>query len=322
MVEMNNSPLVAIGVPNYNYAHYVVETLNSVANQTYPNIELIIVDDFSTDNSVEVIDHWINSYRGNITINFIKNKVNLGLTKVCNIILENAKGKYFQTLDADDLLLPGKIETQVGLLESSQNTAVIYSNIGVIDEHGNVIKDDYLGQVGYDKNNMPKGKIFEKLFEFNFIPLPSVLINTDYAKKAGGFDETLHVKDYYLWLKLAEKHQIIYQPENTAFYRQHESSMSNSFLTSPRSEESILRIKLKYYKNGNDNIKKIFRKNLYFSAAYLYQHKYPSAKRWLKQNFVLNPGIKNFSYYIAIRLGISYSFFEKMKKLNSKSSNG
>jgi glycosyltransferase involved in cell wall biosynthesis len=310
---MQTGPLVTIGVPNHNYPHYVLDTLNSVANQTYQNIELIIVDDLSTDNSVEVIDKWISNYNGSITINFIKNGVNFGLTKVCNIILENATGKYFQTLDADDIILPKKIEKQVALLEASENTALIYSNIGVINEAGEVINSDYLARIGYDKNDMPQGRIFEKLFDFNFIPLPSVLINTEYAKRVGGFDETLQVQDYYLWLKLSEQYKIIYLVENTALYRQHAISMSNNILTNPRSEDSVLKIKFKYYRNGNKKIRSIIKKNIYFSAAYLYQFNYPSAKIWLKKNLLLNPGIKSLGYYAAIKLGIPYSFFEKIK---------
>jgi glycosyltransferase involved in cell wall biosynthesis len=310
---MEQLPQVTIGVPNYNYAHYVLDTLKSIASQTYPNIELIIVDDFSTDNSIQIIEDWIGKYSGKLKIKFIKNKVNIGLTKVCNIILNNASGKYFQTLDADDLILPDKIARQVIAMQASVNTAFIYSNVQIIDYKGNIIETDYLGRIGYDKKNMPQGNIFEKLFEFNFVPLPSVLVNTEYAKKVGGFNEALQVQDYYLWLKLSENYEAIYIPEITAFYREHASSMSNSASTNPKSTDSVLNIKYSYYHFCNEGIRRIIRKNINLSGAYLYRSNFPSAGKWLRINLLLNPGFKSLVYFTANKLGIPCSVLDKYK---------
>lgn len=310
-----SSPLVTIGIPNYNYAHYIKEAMNSVANQAYPNIELIIVDDCSTDNSIIEIENWIKNYSGNIAINFIKNEINLGLTGTCNVILKNAKGKYFQTLDADDIIFPQKIEKQVNLIEQGINVAMVYSNIEIIDENGKIINSDYLNQIGYDKNRMPEGNIFEALFDFNFVPLPSVMVNTEMARAAGGYDEKQQVQDYHLWLKLSEKHEVLFLKEKTAYYRSHQSSMSRSSKTNPRSVESVLNIKYKYFKNSSKAVQKIIKKNIHFSAAYLYEHKIPSAASWLKRDFLYNPGIKSFGYFVAIHLGIPFSFFGSIKKL-------
>lgn len=310
---MDYIPLVSIGVPNYNYSYYITGALDSIISQNYQYIELIIVDDCSTDNSVAVIEEWIRKYRGPFKINFIKNTINQGLAQVCNQILHHAKGKYFQTLDADDLLLSGKIEKQVGLMEGAKNTAFIYSNIGVIDENGNMLNPDYLGRIGYNRDEMPQGNIFEQLFDFNFIPLPSVLINTAYAKNAGGFDSTLQVQDYYLWLKLSEQYETIYLAENTALYRVHSGSMSNSSLSNPKSYDSILNIKFRYYKSGSEHIKKIIRKDVHSFATYFYRSNYHTARQWLKKDVLLNPGLKSIVYYVAINLGIPFGLFERVK---------
>lgn len=312
-----NVPLVSIGIPNYNYAHYIENALNSVANQTYKNIEIIIVDDCSIDNSIQVIEKWMSNYGGAMHIQLIKNKSNAGLTKVCNQVLQHAKGKYFQTLDADDIMLPEKIDMQVKLLDASKNTAFVYSNISVINEEGLVIHPDYLGRINYDKDSMPSGNIFNRLFEFNFIPLPSVLVNTAYANAMGGFDESLQVQDYYLWLKLSEKYDALYMPGITAMYRVHGSSMSNSSATNPRSVDSVLNIKFRYYKQSNDVIKKQIKKDIYFSAAYLYEHNYPSAGYWLKENLLLNPSFKSVMYYAAKKIGIPFSIIERLKRFMS-----
>ena len=116
-------PLVTIGIANYNYARFVTHALESVANQTYKNCELIIVDDCSTDNSVEVIQDWIDNYSGNFKIEFIKNSKNTGVAKVYNSILERVSGKYYQIIDADDFIFPDKIARQVSILEKEEEAS-------------------------------------------------------------------------------------------------------------------------------------------------------------------------------------------------------
>lgn len=310
---MISYPLVTIGVPNYNYGQYILGTLNSVAAQTYPNIELIIVDDVSSDNSVDIIENWIQNYRGKIKISFIKNQSNLGLTKVCNIILKAANGKYFQPLDADDKILPKKIEAQVGVLENSVNTAMVYSNSQVIDGSGQVTNPDYFNRIHYNKDRMPSGKIFNDLLIFNFISLPSVLISTQYAREAGGFDESLQVQDYYLWLRLSEKYEIKYVEGTYAQYRVHDTSMSNFSSTNCVSEESVMTIKYRYYQKSNVDLRKVISTNIQNSSVYLYQHQFPSAKKWLTLAFKLKPGFKTAVYFLSIRLGIPFSFFKMLK---------
>ena len=82
---MENTPLVSVGIPNYNYSHYIIAALNSVINQTYQYIELIIIDDLSTDNSIDVIEDWIINYNGPVKINFIKNNKNGGLHRALKV---------------------------------------------------------------------------------------------------------------------------------------------------------------------------------------------------------------------------------------------
>jgi glycosyltransferase involved in cell wall biosynthesis len=308
------SPLVTIGISNYNYSHFILDCLNSVIGQIYENIEIIIIDDHSTDNSIDVVEAWIEVHKENCRIKFIKNSENLGLTKNCNLILKNTKGKYFQPLDADDILMPQKIAKQVQLLEASNNTALVYSNVSVLNEDGIITNPDYCKRIGYDKLNMPEGRIFNELLDFNFISLPSVLINTRYAKEVGGFDETLRVQDYYMWLKLAEKYEIKYMPENTAYYRVHDFSMSNCIGTSLASADSVLQLKYRYYHSRNRKLKEKIAKNFQNGSVHLYQYKYPTTKKWLSVAFYLKPGFKTCIYFISVRLGIPYSFYNRIKK--------
>ena len=310
---MSTLPLVTIGIPNYNYAGLILQALDSVIKQTYKNIEIIIIDDNSTDNSVEVIEKWISEYREKLPVKFIKNKTGLGIAHNCNLILANANGKYYQVLDADDLLLPHKIESQVKILEENPAYALVYSNISVIDRDNKTLHEDYLEYIGYDNRNMPSGNVFSKLLLFNFIPNPSVLINTGMAKKIGGYDETLQVQDYYLYLTLAGQYQFWYQNDSTAAYRIHENSLSNNNQTNPKSVEGALRLLSRYYAGGDADFKAHFKKSVYNMTPYFYKHKYSSANYWIRRNAVLNPGIKSWGYFIAYHLHIPYSLFDTLK---------
>ncbi|MEO6707250.1 MAG: glycosyltransferase [Ginsengibacter sp.] len=315
---MENYPLVTVGIPNYNYARFIKEALDSAAAQTYPNIELILVDDCSTDNSVMVIENWIKNYEGSFKILFIQNPKNMGLSKSCNVILKNANGKYFQLLDSDDVIYPFKISKQVEILESSPNAALVYSNVSVVNEEGEITNPDYCDRIHYDKNNMPEGRVKDQLLEFNFITVHSALVHTARAKEVGGFDETLALQDYYMWLQLSEKYEIRFLNECTAFYRIHSSSMSNNVKTNPDSVNSSITLKYRYYKTSSPSIRKKIAKNIQFAAVYLYQHEHPASKKWLTIAFRLNPGIKTFLYSCSIRLNIPFSFFNKIKAISKR----
>jgi glycosyltransferase involved in cell wall biosynthesis len=311
---MKTLPLVTIGIANYNYADFVVQALNSAANQSYLNCELIIVDDCSTDNSIEVIEKWINDYSGRFKITFFKNTSNIGVAKVCKLILEKASGKYYQILDADDFIVLEKIESQVAILESDEKLALVYSNISVINEDNKIINDDYLKRIGYDEYNMPEGKIFNDLLIFNFIPNPSVLVRTQFARQTGGYNSNYQVQDYYLYLTLSEYFPFFYCNGISGFYRVHSNSLSNNLRSNAKSVEGSLKLQFENYSKGNDTAKANIRKSIFNMSPYFYRYDFPSVGFWLKKNFIMNPGIKSFGYFAAYNLGIPYTLFEKIKK--------
>ena len=310
-----NLPKVSVGVPSYNYSKYIIETLNSVVNQTYSNIELIIVDDCSADNSVEVINQWIAAYKGEKKIAFIVNAVNMGVTKTCSVILQHASGKYITWLDSDDLIFPDKIEKQVKVLEKAgSDTGFIYSNVNIIDAKGMVIGYDYMLSIGYNYKKMPTGNIFEMLFDFNFVPALSILANVACVKAIGGFDDRVALHDYYIWLALSKKYQVAYIPEHTASYRIHGGlSLSNSPKTKTKMLEGVLVVLYQHYDTGSIVVKKKIENLVIDIAPALYKFKYPTAKYWLKLAFQFKPGFKTGLYYWGGCLGLSYNFFGKIR---------
>ena len=150
---MQNSPLVTVICLCYNHEAFVVETLNSVIHQSYAPVELIVVDDFSTDNSREVIRKWLINHP---EILFIANEKNLGNTKSFNKALKFAKGEYIIDLAADDVLMPDCITLQRNTFEKSpyKNLGIVYGNAELITEKGHF--DSYYYPVDDQKKTIEK----------------------------------------------------------------------------------------------------------------------------------------------------------------------
>ena len=109
-------PLVSAIVLNYNHARFVIDCLDTVKAQDYPNLEIIVNDDASKDDSVALIEAWL--AKTNIPHQFIKNKTNQGVCRSLNNTLKIARGKYVSGIAADDVWLPGKLRTKVEMLEN------------------------------------------------------------------------------------------------------------------------------------------------------------------------------------------------------------
>ena len=167
-------PLVSIVTCSFNNADFILETLDSIKAQTYANIELVIVDDCSTDNSVAIIEEWLKTYPGKYK--FIRHETNLGGSVPYNVGLKNATGKYYAAVDTDDALMPEKIERQVAILESAgENVAAVYSNAYVIDVKSEPVDGLFAGR-HRQFEVLPTGNIYNELLQGNFIPVMSLLV--------------------------------------------------------------------------------------------------------------------------------------------------
>jgi glycosyltransferase involved in cell wall biosynthesis len=185
-----------VGILSYNYARYVIDTLDSVLTQTYPHIELVIVDDHSPDNSVALIREWIKEKK--ITCNLILHEANQGICKSCNDIVRAAAGKYLALFASDDIMNPLRIEKQVAVMEEhNEETALCYSEMELIDEDG------VPAGLRKTKNNIKEGYLFEEFIAGQVsIPAPSVLLRKSVFEKTGLYDERLAAEDYGMWMKI------------------------------------------------------------------------------------------------------------------------
>jgi len=206
-------PLVTIGVSSYNYSMYIDAALNSLLQQTYPYIELIIIDDCSVDDCPAKIEQWI--MNNNITCTYIHHAQNIGITKTSNEIVSLAKGKYISLFATDDIMLPEKIEKQVALMEANgDDYGMCYTNVQLMDEAGNDLGF-------YDKSHgQISGDVLEA-FVFGDLQFctPSALIRSDVYRNIGLYDERVLLEDYNFWLRVFGKYKAAYCDYPGIIYR-------------------------------------------------------------------------------------------------------
>lgn len=245
---MQNFPLVSVICLCYNHEEYVVEALNSVINQAYPNIELLIADDFSSDNSVSVIKSWLESHPD---ITFITNKTNLGNTKTFNILAKIATGEYIIDLAADDILLPNCVEKQVTTFQNSgyKKLGIVYGNLIEIEGNGNFLRNYYTNE------DEPKSGDIYKMVIGRTTQICSVssMIKKSVLEKSDFYDENLDYEDLDLWIRVSRNFEFEYIPEVLTKKRVLSNSLSSHFLLKNNSKTkklntSTLKILIKAYK--------------------------------------------------------------------------
>lgn len=194
-------PLVSICIPCYNAADYIAETINSVLNQTYQNLEIIICDDKSTDKTVEVVKSF-NDDR----IQFYQNEKNLGCSGNYNRVLSYAKGKYTKLLCADDLIIQACIEKQIAVFEkySNRNIVLVTANKYVINDKGKRLFVKKFPGKGLIKGKKAIRK--SVLNGTNIFGEPGLpLMKTEILRKTNGVIEDkyyTYCNDFDLWCKM------------------------------------------------------------------------------------------------------------------------
>ncbi|MEY8758573.1 glycosyltransferase family 2 protein [Chryseobacterium tongliaoense] len=249
-------PLVTVVVVSYNHAGYIKECLDSIKNQTYKNIQLIVGDDASPDNSVEVFEQWLLENNYPAEKNF--HSKNTGLAEMLNECIQLTKGKYIKLIAADDYLHPEFLEKTVHTLENKDETfAVAFSGAYIVNEDKSVI--EYYGNFDFYKDEYQ----FRKLERTrNFVPGLSALIKTKALIETGPYNKEILLEDYDKWLKINENYFFAFIPENLAYYRRHEENISKIKARLVFVEEILLKLKydpdLENKSETNKSVKKIY----------------------------------------------------------------
>lgn len=232
--EKHAEPLVSIIVITYNSARFVLETLESAKAQTYQNIELIVSDDGSTDDTVEICHEWIGNNKGRFArTELITVPENTGIPANCNRALKMAKGEWIKYIAADDVLLECCIEDNVSHISLNNHIKVLQSDCKIFFKdfiQKNFIKQSNLKLNDFFKEESNASDQYALLSKRNFLMAPAVFIFKPVIEKIGGFDEDFHlIEDYPLWINLLKNGIKIYYLEKvTVKYRIHDDSIIKS----------------------------------------------------------------------------------------------
>ena len=283
-------PLITIGVSAYNRKDYLKLSLNSLLNQTYPNCEIIVIDDGSTDGTDLMMK---NEYP---QIRYVKQQ-NGGDASAKNHAARIANGKYIVFNDSDDLFLPDSVERLFNALPADGN-GISYGTYQTIDANGNTLPT---------KRKMakyPSGKILEELLSHIIVNSCGVLIPIDLYLEVGGFDTTLKVAhDYDFFLKLAIEHNFYAIQEPVFLRRRHGSNLSSanyekSMILYNVFEQFLIKnpdIEL-HYKKTVTKRKADLQNKLYREAKH--EKLIKEAKFHAKNAFLLKPTIKSFLKFL------------------------
>jgi len=205
-------PLVSVIIAYYRQERFIAETVRSVKQQTYPNFEIIVVDDGSPLPARCVLPE-----SNDVLLLRTENR---GCPAARNHGFRQSSGEYLVFLDSDDLLAPGALEAHVKALSEHPAAALSFGAQRIIDEDGKVVRTAHICR--------PRKDYFLQLLEGNPIGCPgAAMIRRDAFLEAGLFDESLPiVEDYPLYLRLAQHHPFVWQSSCVVDYRFHKSSLS------------------------------------------------------------------------------------------------
>ena len=208
------NPKLSVIIASYNHQDYIARTLESLEKQTFQNFEIILIDDGSTDKTVEVARNFHSRAQ-------IFTQQNQGVVAARNQGVSLAKGKYICLVDSDDIVLPNRFEKQVAALENDIQFSLVFADALIIDSNGNNI-----GKFS-DVYPVKSGDTAEMLIRhYCFTPNISVMVRTSVLKQTGLFQKPGPTSEYMKWIEIAHLGKTYYDPEPLGCWRRHQESVS------------------------------------------------------------------------------------------------
>ena len=252
-IDKSFKPLISVIIPVYNGTNYIEKAIRSVLNQTYTNIEIIIVDDGSEDSSelVKIINNFNND-----KIHYFK-KENGGVSSALNYGINIMKGEYFSWLSHDDMFMNNHLEAHVNYISTlSDKKAFTYSYFKIIDENDNVLIRD-TEEARFSCNNYFYDFEMDKLCYINGeINGCNVLIHKSIFEKCGLFNESLkYTQEKDMWNRISKKYKIYQIPLETTYLRVHDKTVTSKITDNSEIISTIIKI---IKSLSNEEIEKYF----------------------------------------------------------------
>ena len=233
MEDASNHPLVTIGIVCYKAENFIIETLNSVYHQTYDKIELIVSDDHSPDNTVQIIKEWLCSHKSRfVNTLVIESDTNTGPSGNGNRAIFQAHGEWYKSLDGDDILKDTAITDYVEFVNSNKNVNFVFGRIasfqGEFDPNKTKITNPFLYPSIY-KERISANRQYNVLLKHFLASGTSGFYRTSVLKSLGGYDERFpFLEDYPLLIKYAKNGNKLWLLDKiTLYYRIVPSSISH-----------------------------------------------------------------------------------------------
>jgi glycosyltransferase involved in cell wall biosynthesis len=231
-----SNPAVTLVVLTYNQGRYIDDALASVVSQTSDEFEVVLVDNGSSDDSVERLEHWLPKIP--VPAQLVVNRRNLGVSGGKNVGIEAGRGEFICGLAGDDMYEPTKIERGLDLFRTlGPEVGVVFGDATVVTDDGNPC-----GRWFESPRHFAQGQIFRDLCGASFIPAPTTMIRRDALDAVGGYDERRFVEDYDMWLRLAVRgYEFHYLDESLVRYRLSPLGASRNPATQALTRESMAR---------------------------------------------------------------------------------
>lgn len=218
------APLVTVICLCYNHQRFVREAISSVLRQTYSPIEIIVVDDHSTDGSADEIRSFLKNHPD---IKFLALPENVGNCRAFNDGWKIAKGDFVVDFATDDVMLSDRIAKQVQYFESHTDVGVVFTDAEYIDENGHIIREHFQHLKSHGLlAEIPEGDVYADVLKTYFICGPTMLVRRQVLEKLNGYDEELAYEDFDFWVRSARYFRYGFLDDKSTQVRIHRNSLS------------------------------------------------------------------------------------------------
>lgn len=222
------NPLVTVVCLCYNHKPFIRQAVESVVNQSYRPIQIIVADDASRDGSIEEIEKLSAEYP---ELECLLIAENIGNCRAFNRAYALAKGDYIIDFATDDIMLPDRITKQIQMFSSlDQSVGVVYTDATYIDENGKFLRHHF-PYLFYKKLivNIPQGDVYSNLVSTYFIASPTMMVRREVLDRLGGYDENLSYEDFDFWVRSSRDYKYAFLNESLTQIRKVKQSMSTGW---------------------------------------------------------------------------------------------